>query len=165
MESLNSNSQERELHQLQQMQDKAKESCMVSFRLLVNVTALFDQDVQTFTCSMLLNLDQLEQQLVKEEFHETGSMDAFRVFKTQFQKFINFRYYFDDFDGTMICKQKVNDRMMQSKERKDNSSKALDAGLVVTESNETESERHVLSSRSGNDTHTDDADINSVNDK
>nr|GFD52234.1 hypothetical protein [Tanacetum cinerariifolium] len=39
------------------------------------------------------------------------------------------------------------DRMMQSKERKDNSSKALDVGLVVTESNETESERHVLSSR------------------
>ncbi|GJR32628.1 hypothetical protein Tco_1108860 [Tanacetum coccineum] len=61
--------------------------------------------------------------------------------------------------------RRVNDRMMQSKERKDNSSKALDAGLVVTESNETESERHVLSSRSGNDTHTDDANINSVNDK
>ncbi|GJX44041.1 hypothetical protein Tco_0260717 [Tanacetum coccineum] len=61
--------------------------------------------------------------------------------------------------------RRVNDRMMQSKERKDNSSKALDAGLVVTESNETELERHVLSSRSGNDTHTDDADINSVNDK
>ncbi|GJU64880.1 hypothetical protein Tco_1246715 [Tanacetum coccineum] len=169
MESLNSNSQERELHQLQQMQDKAKESCMVSFRLLVNVTALFDQDVQTFTCSMLLNLDQLEQQLVKEEFHETGSMDAFRVFKTQFQKFINFRYYFDDFDESILERAKhkrekdrrVNDRMMQSKERKDNSSKALDAGLVVTESNETESERHVLSSRSGNDTYTDDADINS----
>nr|GEU74434.1 hypothetical protein [Tanacetum cinerariifolium] len=32
-------------------------------------------------------------------------------------------------------------------------------------SNETESERHVLSSRSGNHTYTDDADINSVNDK
>nr|GEY79905.1 retrovirus-related Pol polyprotein from transposon TNT 1-94 [Tanacetum cinerariifolium] len=61
--------------------------------------------------------------------------------------------------------RRVNDIMMQSKERKDNSSKALDVGLVVTESNETESERHVLSSRSGNDTHTDDADINSVNDK
>ncbi|GJS19823.1 hypothetical protein Tco_0448455 [Tanacetum coccineum] len=61
--------------------------------------------------------------------------------------------------------KRVNDRMMQSKERKDNSSKSLDAGLVVTESNETESERHDLSSRSGNDTHTDDADINSVNDK
>nr|GEY54182.1 reverse transcriptase domain-containing protein [Tanacetum cinerariifolium] len=54
--------------------------------------------------------------------------------------------------------------MMQSKQRKDNSSKELDAGLVVTKSNETESERHVLSSRFGNDTHTDDADINSMND-
>nr|GEX43461.1 hypothetical protein [Tanacetum cinerariifolium] len=51
------------------------------------------------------------------------------------------------------------------KREKDNSSKALDVGLVVTKSNETESKRHVLSSRSKNDTHTDDADINSVNDK
>nr|GEY84740.1 hypothetical protein [Tanacetum cinerariifolium] len=61
--------------------------------------------------------------------------------------------------------RRVNDRVMQLKEKKDNSSKTLDAGLVVTKSNETESERHVLSSRSGNDTHTDDADINFVNDK
>ncbi|GKA85815.1 hypothetical protein Tco_0807469 [Tanacetum coccineum] len=182
MESLNSNFQEREMHQLQQMQDKANERFERAF------TALFDQDVQTFTFSMLLNLDQLEQQLFKEEFQETGSMDAFRVLKTQFQTFINFRYYFDDFDGTMICKyfqahtrteirqfrdtliqhmeslresilerakhkrekdRRVNDRMMQSKERKDNS----------------KLERHVSSSRSGNDTHVEDADINSVNNK
>nr|GFB95252.1 hypothetical protein [Tanacetum cinerariifolium] len=61
--------------------------------------------------------------------------------------------------------RRLNDRMMQSKKREDNSSKAFDVGLVVTKSNETESERHVLSSRSGNDTHTNDADINSVNDK
>nr|GFC08012.1 hypothetical protein [Tanacetum cinerariifolium] len=54
---------------------------------------------------------------------------------------------------------------MQSKERKGNSSKTLDTGLVVMESNEIESERHVLNNRSENDTHTDDADINSVNDK
>nr|GEZ72401.1 hypothetical protein [Tanacetum cinerariifolium] len=59
----------------------------------------------------------------------------------------------------------VNDRMMLKKKRKDNLSNALDADLVVMESNETESERHVLSSKSRNDTHTDDADINSVNDK
>ncbi|GJU95011.1 hypothetical protein Tco_1319767 [Tanacetum coccineum] len=151
MESLNSNSQERELHQLQQMQDKAKESCMVSFRLLhshlkalsnndlkgtvingwfryVPFTTLIDQNVQTFTCLMLLNLDQLEQQLVKEEFQETGSMDAFRVLKTQFR----LSSIFDTI--SMI---------LRSKETKDNSSKALDAGLVITESNETESERHV----------------------
>ncbi|GJX28293.1 hypothetical protein Tco_0236372 [Tanacetum coccineum] len=166
MESLNSNFQERELH----MQDKAKESCMISFRLLHShlkalsnndlkgtriegcfewaFVALFDQDVQTFTGSMLLNLDQLEQQLDKEEFQETGSMDAFRVLKTQFQRFINFRYYFDDDEGVNSGK-----------------SKALDAALVVTENNKTKSESHVSSSRSGKDTHAEDEDINSVNDK
>ncbi|GJZ73078.1 hypothetical protein Tco_0637224 [Tanacetum coccineum] len=218
MESLNFNSQERELHQLKQMQDKAKESCMISFRLLHShlkvlsikggferaCVALFDQDNQTFTESLLLNLDNLEKQLDREEFQETESIGAFRVLMKQFQTFINFRYCFDDLDGAMIRKsfleytrteiqkfrdtliqhmesvkksideraqhkrennRRVNDRVMQSKEGKVDSSKALDAGLVVTESNETESERHVLSSRSGNDTHTDDADINSVNDK
>nr|GFD09071.1 hypothetical protein [Tanacetum cinerariifolium] len=61
--------------------------------------------------------------------------------------------------------RRVNDRMMQSKKRKDNSSNVLDVDLVVTKSNEKEFERHVLSSRSRNDTHMDDADINSVNDK
>ncbi|GKA93326.1 hypothetical protein Tco_0815312, partial [Tanacetum coccineum] len=59
----------------------------------------------------------------------------------------------------------VNDRVTQVIEGKVDSSKALDAGLVVTESNETESERHVSSSRSGKDTHDEDAVINSVNDK
>nr|GEX24358.1 hypothetical protein [Tanacetum cinerariifolium] len=61
--------------------------------------------------------------------------------------------------------RRLNDRVMQSKERKDHSSNALDDDLVVTERNETESERHVLSSKSRNDTHTDDADINSMNHK
>ncbi|GKD72456.1 hypothetical protein Tco_1330738 [Tanacetum coccineum] len=61
--------------------------------------------------------------------------------------------------------RRMNDIMMQSKEGKVDSSKALDAGLVVTKSNETESERHVSSSRSRKDTHAKDADINSVNDK
>ncbi|GKC41446.1 hypothetical protein Tco_1059168 [Tanacetum coccineum] len=149
MESLNSNSQEREMHQLQQMQDKAKESCMISFRLLHS------------------HLKQLD----IEEFQETESIGAFRVLMKQFQTFINFRYYFDDFDGAMICKsflqytrteiqqfrntliqhmesvkksideraqhkqennRRVNDRVMQSKKGKVDSSKSLDAGLVVT---------------------------------
>nr|GFD32774.1 hypothetical protein [Tanacetum cinerariifolium] len=110
MEPLNSNFQVRELHQLQQMQDNVKESCMVSFRLLhSHLTALsnndskgtcinggferafvvlFDQDIQTFRGSLLLNLDQLEKQLDKEEFQETGSIDAFRALMTQYQTFI-----------------------------------------------------------------------------
>nr|GEV05828.1 hypothetical protein [Tanacetum cinerariifolium] len=61
--------------------------------------------------------------------------------------------------------RRMKDKMMQSKEGNIDSSKALDAGLVVTERNETESERHVSSSRSGKDTHVEDADINFVNDK
>ncbi|GJU74894.1 retrovirus-related pol polyprotein from transposon TNT 1-94 [Tanacetum coccineum] len=190
MESLNS--KEREMHQLQQMQDKAKESCMISFRLLHShlkalsnndlkgtriegcferaFMALFDQDVQTFTGSMLLNLNQLEHQLDKEEFHETGSMDAFRVLVKTFHG-LNFRYNFVDDEGLIIpmhtreYDNRVNERQMQSKEGKGDSSKTLDANLVVTESNETELERHVSSSRSGKDTYAKDADVNSVNDK
>ncbi|GJZ66090.1 retrovirus-related pol polyprotein from transposon TNT 1-94 [Tanacetum coccineum] len=57
------------------------------------------------------------------------------------------------------------DRMMLLKVGNADSSKALDVGLVVTKSNETESERHVSSSRSEKDTHAEGADINSVNDK
>ncbi|GJS71545.1 hypothetical protein Tco_0704386 [Tanacetum coccineum] len=72
---------------------------------------LFEQDVQTFTRIMFVNLDQLEKHLSKEKFQELESSSAFR--------------------------------------------KAY----------ETESERHVSSSRSGKDTHAEDADINSVNNK
>ncbi|GJS53055.1 hypothetical protein Tco_0626417 [Tanacetum coccineum] len=123
MESLNSNSQERELHQLRQMQHKAKESCMKSFRLLHSFLQVlsynelkingcferafqtfFEQDVQTLTGSMLLHLDQLEKQLGKEEFQETGSMDAFKELKTRFQLLISFQYNFDYFDDLMIHK-------------------------------------------------------------
>ncbi|GKC60105.1 hypothetical protein Tco_1087703 [Tanacetum coccineum] len=109
MKSLNSNSQERELHPLQQMQDKAKERCMVSFRLLhSHITALsnndlketsiggvferafatlFEQDVQTFTRIMFVNLDQLEKHLFIEEFQELESSSAFRVLLQQFETF------------------------------------------------------------------------------
>ncbi|GJZ22037.1 hypothetical protein Tco_0559076 [Tanacetum coccineum] len=84
----------------QQIQDKAKESCMVSFqqlqshlKLLSNndlkgtriesgfkhvFTKLFGQDVETFTCTMFLNVEQLEKKLDKEEFQEIRSMAAFK---------------------------------------------------------------------------------------
>ncbi|GJU12949.1 hypothetical protein Tco_1135345 [Tanacetum coccineum] len=164
MESLNSTSQERELHQLQQLQHKAKESCMKSFLLLhshlkvlsyndLNRTlfvggfewafaSLFDQDVQTFTGIMLLNLDQLEHQLNKEEFQEIRSMDAFRY------------------------DRRVNKRPMQTQESKVVSSKAVDVDLVVMESNGTESEKKDTSNSSGNYlTHVVDADIKPINDQ
>ncbi|GKE14588.1 retrovirus-related pol polyprotein from transposon TNT 1-94 [Tanacetum coccineum] len=41
--------------------------------------SLFGQDVDTFTRTMLLNVDQLQKQLDKDEFQEDGSMTAFWV--------------------------------------------------------------------------------------
>ncbi|GJV67797.1 hypothetical protein Tco_1483306 [Tanacetum coccineum] len=191
MESLNSNSQEIELHQLQQMQVKATESWMASFRLLHSLlqnlsynelkvtggferpfSTLFDQDIQTFTGSMLLNLDQLEKQLDKEEFQETGSTDDFRILKTQFQRDTLIQHM-ESLKESILEREKhkreydkrVNDRKMQSKEGKVGSSNALDATLVVTEYSGTQSDKHDTSSRSGNDTHAKDVDIKLVNDK
>ncbi|GKD46573.1 hypothetical protein Tco_1271218, partial [Tanacetum coccineum] len=135
MESLNSNSQEREMHQLQQMQDKAKEKCMESFRLLhshlkaLSIKGGFERG---------------------EGFQEIESIEYTR---TEIQQIRD----------TLI--QHMESVKKSSTEGKVDSSKALDAGLVVTKSNETESERHVSSNRSGKDTHAEDADINSVNDK
>ncbi|GJR99500.1 hypothetical protein Tco_0316009 [Tanacetum coccineum] len=78
-------------------EDKAKKSCMVSFRKLHShlkhlshdnlkgtriesgfkraFATLFGQDVETFIGTMFLNMDQLEKQLDKEEFQEIGSKE------------------------------------------------------------------------------------------
>ncbi|GJS78651.1 hypothetical protein Tco_0728532 [Tanacetum coccineum] len=107
-----------EEQQMQQIQDKAKKSCMISFRrlhshlkLLSNndlkgtrtkcgfkraFATLFGQDVETFIGIMVLNMDQLEKQLDKEEFQEIRSIDAFKVLESQFQMFIKSRIYLDD---------------------------------------------------------------------
>ncbi|GJV35826.1 hypothetical protein Tco_1408303 [Tanacetum coccineum] len=109
---------ESEEQQMQLIQDKSKESCMVSFqrlhshlkRLLNNdlkgsrtedgfkrtFTTLFGQDFETFTGTMFLNMDQLQKQLDNNEFQEIGSMASFKVLKTQFQMFINSQIYLND---------------------------------------------------------------------
>ncbi|GKD65779.1 hypothetical protein Tco_1307887 [Tanacetum coccineum] len=218
-----SNSEEQ---QMQQIQDKAKKSCMVSFRqlhshlkLLSNndlkgtrtesgfkraFATLFGQDVETFTGTMLLNMDQLEKQLENEEFQEIGSMAAFKVLETQFQMFIKSQIYLDDeyvvmtrkyflqytqleipeFHDTLMQQMesvkksideraqhkreydsRVNERQMQTIEEKVDTSKALDASLVDTESSGTKSKEQDISSRSGNDAHADDADIRPIYDE
>ncbi|GKA20078.1 hypothetical protein Tco_0700067 [Tanacetum coccineum] len=110
-----SNSEEQ---QMKQIQDKAKKSCMVSFRqlhshlkLLSNndlqgtrsesgfkrvFATLFGQDIETFTGTMFVYVDQLDKQLDKEEFQEIGSMASFKVLETEFQMFIKSRIYLDD---------------------------------------------------------------------
>ncbi|GJX23789.1 hypothetical protein Tco_0228234 [Tanacetum coccineum] len=60
---------------------------------------------------------------------------------------------------------RVNERQMQTTEEKVDTSKALDASLVETESSRTESGEQDTSSRSGNDAHADDADIRPIYDE
>nr|GEW53817.1 hypothetical protein [Tanacetum cinerariifolium] len=117
-----SNSQERELHHLQQMQDNAKESCMTSFQLLYSFLhvlsydeskskrvsecafmTLFGQDNETFTSTMFLYVDPLQNQLGKDEFQEDKSMAAFWVLNNHFQKFIDWQYFLD-YDSEMTEK-------------------------------------------------------------
>nr|GEU34281.1 hypothetical protein [Tanacetum cinerariifolium] len=59
----------------------------------------------------------------------------------------------------------VNERQMQTTEEKVDTSKALDASLVDTESSGTESKKQDISSRSGNDAHADDADTRPIYDE
>nr|GEX85155.1 hypothetical protein [Tanacetum cinerariifolium] len=90
--------------QMQQIQDKAKKSCMVSFlqlhshlkRLSQNnlqgtqtesgfkcaFATIFGQDIETFIGTMFLNVEQLEKQPDKEDFQDIGSMAAFNVLET-----------------------------------------------------------------------------------
>ncbi|GJZ17942.1 hypothetical protein Tco_0554065 [Tanacetum coccineum] len=62
-------------------------------------------------------------------------------------------------------KRRVNKRHMQTQESKIDTGKAVNNGLVVMESNETESEVQDDSSRSGNDTCADDVDIRPIYDE
>ncbi|GJS89731.1 retrovirus-related pol polyprotein from transposon TNT 1-94 [Tanacetum coccineum] len=212
-----------EKQQMQLIQDKSKESCMVSFQQLHShlkclsnndlkgsrtedgfkraFTTLFCQDLETFTGTMFLNMDQLQKQLDNNEFQEIGSMASFKVLETQFQMFIKSKIYLNDeyivmtrnyfleytrldipeFRDTLIQNMdyvkksiekralhkmeydsRVNERLMQTTEEKVDSSKALDASLVIIESNGTESQKQDTSSRSGNDAHVNDADIRPI---
>nr|GEU43205.1 histidine kinase-like ATPase, C-terminal domain-containing protein [Tanacetum cinerariifolium] len=210
---------------MQQIQDKAKKSCMVYFRQLHShlkrlsqndlqgsrtesgfkrtFAILSGQDTETFT-GTIINVEQLEKQLDKEDFQEIGSKAAFNVLAKQFQMFITSRVYLNDeyvamtrsyfqqytqhsileFCDTLIqhlesvkklidervqLKREydnwVNETQMQTTEEKVDTSKELDASSVDTESNRTESKEQDTSSRSGNVTHDDDADIRPIYDK
>ncbi|GJU00609.1 putative ribonuclease H-like domain-containing protein [Tanacetum coccineum] len=105
---------------------------------------------------MLLNVDQLQKQLDKDEFQEDGSMTAFWVVNNQFQKFIDSKFTLD-YDSQMTDKCDA--------ESKIDTGKALDADLVNTESIRTDSIVQDDSSRSGNDTDADDADIRPIYDE
>ncbi|GJX86681.1 hypothetical protein Tco_0337455 [Tanacetum coccineum] len=181
-------SETKDVHVIKYKMSKEKERCMTYFRSLhshlqvlskedLNGThiehgfkrafmSLLGQYDDTFTSMMLLNLDQLQKHLDKEDFQEDGSMETFWVLNRQFQKFIDSQFSLD-YDSQMTDKYfvKYTRIEMQTQESKINMGKALDANLVITESSGMESEVQDESSRSGNDTDTDDADIRPIYDE
>ncbi|GJW92820.1 hypothetical protein Tco_0172492 [Tanacetum coccineum] len=113
--------------------------------------SLFGQDADTFTSTMLLNVDKLQKQLDKDEFQKDGSMTAFWVVNNQFQKFIDSKFTLDyDSQMTDTFVENTESRLNHSskiqllntgntQERKVDTGKALDTDLVVTESIRTDS--------------------------
>ncbi|GJU72564.1 hypothetical protein Tco_1263969 [Tanacetum coccineum] len=180
------------VHAIKYKMSKVKERCMAYFRSLhshlqvlskddLKVTriehgfkrefmSLFGQDVDTFTSIMLLNVDQLQKHLDKDEFKEDGSMAAFWVVKhfrdTILQHLSNVKKYVDE--RTRHQRQyerRVNKRHMQTQESKIDMGKVVDNGLVVMKSNGTELEVQDDNNRSGNDIDVDDADIRPIYDE
>lgn len=113
VESLWSNSQEKNPQRPQPELHKANDSCFECFRQLHShlsvllegtgfkmgferaFATLFGQEVQTFTDTMILNLDQLQRQLDQRESPDIGSMAALRVISKQLQGFIDSKFAMD----------------------------------------------------------------------
>nr|GEV15053.1 hypothetical protein [Tanacetum cinerariifolium] len=130
---------------------------------------LFGQDADTFTSTMLLNVDQLQKQLDKDEFQEDGSMAAFWVVKhfrdTLLQHMGNVKKSIAE--RTRHQRQydrRVNKRQMRMQESKIDIGKAVDDDLVVTKSSRIESELQYDNNRSGDDTYANDANIRPIYD-
>ncbi|GJY73284.1 hypothetical protein Tco_0477715 [Tanacetum coccineum] len=186
IKEINLDSATKDVHVIKYKMSKAKERCMTYFRSLHShlqvllkedlkgtriehgfkrtFMSLFGQDADTFTSTMLLNVDQLQKQLDKEE----KSMAAFWVFRDELiQHMENVKKSVAE----RTCHQRqyerrVNKRQMQTHEGKVDSSKAFDVSLVVTECSGTKLDKHDTSSSSGNYiTHAVDVDIRPVNDQ
>ncbi|GJX03806.1 hypothetical protein Tco_0189722 [Tanacetum coccineum] len=164
------NSETKDVHAIKYKMSKAKERCMAYFRSLHShlqvlskddlkgtriehgfkraFMSLFGQDVDTFTRTMLLNVDQLQKQLDKDEFQEDGSMTAFWVVNNQFQKFIDSKFTLD-YDSQMTDTYFVEYTGIEVQHFRDTLLQHLDADAR----------------ESGNDTDADDADIRPIYDE
>ncbi|GJV57846.1 hypothetical protein Tco_1458851 [Tanacetum coccineum] len=166
------NSETKDVHAIKYKMSKSKERCMAYFDLFIHTSSffqtrslkrhshrtwikrafmsLFGQDVDTFTRTMLLNVDQLQKQLDKDEFQEDGSMTAFWVthalFNTLESRFNTSEIHYSN-TWVMLKKSMLKDTSSRPYERRDR--------LKVQDD----------SSRSGNDTDADDADIRPIYDE
>ncbi|GJZ06616.1 hypothetical protein Tco_0540409 [Tanacetum coccineum] len=181
-------SETKDMHAIKYKMSKAKERCITYFRSLHShlevlskedlkgtriehgfkraFMSLFGHDHDTFTSTMLLNLDQLQKQLDKDEFQKDKPMAAFWFKDTLLQHMGNVKKFVAERKRhKRQYDRRVNKRQMQTQESKIDMGKAMDVDLVVTESSGTKSEVQDKSSRSGNDAYTDDVDIIPIYDK
>ncbi|GJW08574.1 hypothetical protein Tco_1570997 [Tanacetum coccineum] len=131
---------------------------MVAFKLLETQFQMFiksriylDDEYVVMTRNYFLQYTQLE----IREFHDTLIQHMEYVKKLIGKRALHKREY----------DSRVNERQMQTTKEKVETSKALDANLVDTKSSGTESVEQDTSSRSGNDAHADDADIQPIYDE
>nr|GEY09443.1 hypothetical protein [Tanacetum cinerariifolium] len=130
------------------------------------------KDADTFTSTMLLNVDLLQKQLDKDEFQEDGSMTAFWGVNNQFQKFINSQVTLD-YNSQMTNKYFVAYTGIEVKHFRDTllqhmgivKKSVFERARHQNKSSGTESEVQDDNSRSRNDTDAHDADIRPIYDE
>ncbi|GJV85495.1 hypothetical protein Tco_1525393 [Tanacetum coccineum] len=169
-------SETKDVHAIKYKMSKEKERCMTYFQSLhshVQVLSkedlkgtrieygfkrtfmsLFGQDDDTFTSTIQMTEKYFEEntRIEVKHFRDTLIQHTGNVKKSVAERTRHQRQY----------DRRVNKRQMQTQERKVDTSKALDADLVVTYSSRTESKVQDERSRPGNDTNTDDANIRPI---
>nr|GEW60931.1 hypothetical protein [Tanacetum cinerariifolium] len=188
-DTISSCSKTKDVHAIKYKMSKAKERCMSYFRSLHShfqvllkedlkgtrieygfkraFMSLFDQDDDTFTSTMLLNVDQLQNQLDKEEFQEDESMTAFWVINRQFQKFIDSQFTLD-YDSQMANKyftEYTGIEVKQFRETLLQHMSNVKKSVAERTRHQRQYDRRDTSSRSGNDTDNDDAKIRPIYDE
>ncbi|GJR59754.1 hypothetical protein Tco_1501916 [Tanacetum coccineum] len=121
------------------------------FQMFIKSRIYLDDEYVVMTRNYYLQYTQLK----ISEFHDTLIQHMESVKKSIDKRALHKREY-DSW---------VNERQMQTTEKKVDTSKALDASLVDTESSGIKSKEQDTSSRSGNDVHADDTDIRPIYDK
>ncbi|GKB09803.1 retrovirus-related pol polyprotein from transposon TNT 1-94 [Tanacetum coccineum] len=145
-----------------------------------HIVTHLEQDVQTFTCTMLTSLwiEYYEKKLDKDEFQEDRSMAAFWVINKQFQMFIDSQFTWD-YDSQMTEKYFVEYTRIEVRQFRDSliqhmesvkklfSSKALDAMFKLLIEFSGQSQMSLLQAADSGTyiTHSVDADIIPVNDQ
>ncbi|GJU93942.1 hypothetical protein Tco_1318698 [Tanacetum coccineum] len=178
----------KDVHAIKYKMSKAKERCVTYFRSLHShlqvlsnedlkgtriehgfkraFMSLFGQDNDTFTSTILFNVEQLQKQLDKDEFQEDGSMAAFWFTETLLQHMSNVKKSVAERTRhKRLYDRRMDKRQMQTQESKVDLGKELDTSLVAKKSSGTESKKQDTSSKSGNNMDTDDADIKPVYDE